>query len=309
MLNPLAIVIPAYKLSFFDEALKSIAAQTNKNFTVYIGDDFSPEDLPSIVSHYENQFNIVYHKFPENLGHISIVKHWERCVEMTKGEEWIWIFSDDDIMSDVCVDSFLTGIQDTNRQHDVYRFNCRIIDDVGRIITESSSYPTIQTSHQFLNTRLSYTKHSYIVNYIFNRNVYLKYNGFVDFQAAWAADDATWILFGQDKNIYTLREGEIKWRQSAINISGNRNDMTNRQRKYIGTEQFIEWIYKWAKQNSIHLNSKLIINWLMIMMNSIGYKNNFSAFMKSKIFKSVLQKENYLFQLKFILLNIFNKQK
>ena len=35
----LAIVIPAYKIDFFDSVLKSLANQTNKNFTIYVGNE------------------------------------------------------------------------------------------------------------------------------------------------------------------------------------------------------------------------------------------------------------------------------
>ena len=40
--NNLAIVIPAYKSTFLPAALDSIAAQTCQDFTLYIGDDCSP---------------------------------------------------------------------------------------------------------------------------------------------------------------------------------------------------------------------------------------------------------------------------
>lgn len=306
MKKPLAIVIPAYKLKYFEEALNSIASQTNKNFTLYIGDDNSPEDIYSIVQQYNNKINIIYKKFDQNIGSDSIAKHWKRCIDMTAGEEWIWLFSDDDVMSENCVDAFMKGIEKTKSHYDVYRFNCSIIDGGGNKLTENSIYPEIQTSFEFLISRLTYTNHSYIVNYIFTRDIYLKYNGFVDFKAAWAADDATWILFGQDKKIFTLDEGEIKWRQSAINISGNRNDLVNRQNKYKGTEQFIEWLYNWVLQNNVRLDNKVVINWLLIMLTSYGYKNVFSAYIKSKTFRAILWKENYFFQLKFILSNFYS---
>ena len=40
----LAIVIPYYKYTFFEETLLSLQNQTNKKFNVYIGDDASPEN-------------------------------------------------------------------------------------------------------------------------------------------------------------------------------------------------------------------------------------------------------------------------
>jgi len=35
----LAIVIPYYKRTFFEETLQSLANQTDKRFQVYVGDD------------------------------------------------------------------------------------------------------------------------------------------------------------------------------------------------------------------------------------------------------------------------------
>lgn len=54
----LAIVIPAYKSTFLSAALDSIAAQTSKDFTLYVGDDCSPHDLKSIVGKYTDKIDI-----------------------------------------------------------------------------------------------------------------------------------------------------------------------------------------------------------------------------------------------------------
>ncbi|MBC7746227.1 MAG: glycosyltransferase, partial [Flavobacterium sp.] len=71
-MHNLAIVIPAYKLTFLEDALKSISSQANKNFTLYIGDDNSPDDLYAVVKKYEKIIDIVYKKFEENLGAITL---------------------------------------------------------------------------------------------------------------------------------------------------------------------------------------------------------------------------------------------
>ena len=60
MKNKLAIIIPAYKACFFREVLDSIVRQSNRDFTVYIGDDASPDDLESIVSDYKDKLDIFY---------------------------------------------------------------------------------------------------------------------------------------------------------------------------------------------------------------------------------------------------------
>src|ERR1035437_3960780 len=105
-MSKLAIVIPAYKRMFFNEALSSIAKQTNKNFTLYIGDDCSPCNLYNIVEKYEKSIPIVYRHFDENIGRKDLVVQWERCIDLVGDEEWIWLFSDDDIMDPTCVENF-----------------------------------------------------------------------------------------------------------------------------------------------------------------------------------------------------------
>lgn len=88
MANKLAIIIPAYKDAFFNKTLESLAQQTNKNFTVYIGDDNSPYNLEKIVSEYSNQLNIIYKRFPTNLGSTDLVLQWNRCLSMIQDEDF-----------------------------------------------------------------------------------------------------------------------------------------------------------------------------------------------------------------------------
>ena len=45
----LAIIIPYYKIVFFEETLKSLSEQTDKRFKVYIGDDASPENPANLI--------------------------------------------------------------------------------------------------------------------------------------------------------------------------------------------------------------------------------------------------------------------
>ena len=94
-MNKLAIVIPAFKIRFLSQTLDSIARQSCKDFTLYIGDDNSPDDIYSVVREYEDVIDIVYKKFPENLGSKDLLSHWERCIDMAL-EPYIFFFSDDD---------------------------------------------------------------------------------------------------------------------------------------------------------------------------------------------------------------------
>ena len=90
----LAIVIPYYKLTFFEATLQSLADQTDKRFMVYIGDDASLESPDDLLEKYQQKFDFEYYRFEENLGGTSLVKQWERCIAMTKDEEWVMILGD-----------------------------------------------------------------------------------------------------------------------------------------------------------------------------------------------------------------------
>ena len=94
----LAIVIPYYKHTFFEATLQSLANQTDKRFKVYIGDDASPENPSSLLEQYKESINFKYKRFNNNIGGISLVKQWERCMTMVQEEEWIIILCDDDIL-------------------------------------------------------------------------------------------------------------------------------------------------------------------------------------------------------------------
>ena len=123
MTHRLAIVIPAYKATFLPVALDSIAMQTCKDFTLYVGDDCSPEPIGSIVEQYKDKVNLVYQRFDTNLGGKDLVAQWERCIAMSREEPYIWLFSDDDVMEPSCVEELLRQIEKTEGYYDVYHFN------------------------------------------------------------------------------------------------------------------------------------------------------------------------------------------
>jgi hypothetical protein len=47
-------------------------------------------------------------------------------------EPWVWLFSDDDVIDEGCVAAFLGELQETEEDHDVYRFNTDYCDRLWR---------------------------------------------------------------------------------------------------------------------------------------------------------------------------------
>ncbi|GAB2983576.1 glycosyltransferase family 2 protein [Mucilaginibacter puniceus] len=217
-MHKLAIVIPFYKLTFFEVALNSIANQTNKNFKVYVADDGSTENVKPLIDQFKSKIELEYVRFDTNLGKTDLVAHWNRSVKLAD-EEWIWLFSDDDVMSEGCVQAFYDALNKTGSQHDIYRFNIEMINNSGKVILVKDTHPRLETGYDFLLRRLHSKSLSAAVEYIFKKEVFEKNNGFVNFPLAFCSDDASWITFTNNKPIYTIPGSKVYWRSSAINIS------------------------------------------------------------------------------------------
>jgi glycosyltransferase involved in cell wall biosynthesis len=236
----LGIVIPAYKTKYLDAALASVAAQTNKNFKVYVCDDGSKEDIKSIANKYIDQLDLQYHRFDENLGGTDLVQHWNRSIALAN-EEWLWLFSDDDILSPGCVHAFFDALQLTQAQHNLYRFNIEMIDANDEVICVKEPHPTTETGYEFLKRRLQSKSLSAVVEYIFKKDVFINNNGFVNFPLAYCSDDASWIEFAGDGLIYTIQSEKIYWRSSGINISSVKGLQNT---KVDALLKFVRYIFK-----------------------------------------------------------------
>jgi glycosyltransferase involved in cell wall biosynthesis len=239
MTERLAIVIPAYKSKYFALALASLAAQTNKEFTVYIGDDCSPESLTTIVEEYRTKLTIKYHRFPNNVGSKNLVRQWNRCVQLTESEEWICLFSDDDMMDSNCVEQFYNTLKE-NPSCEVFRFNTIIIDGEDKILQRNPVSPEYETAEELAYNILLGKRGNVIGDHIFSRHVFDTCNGFVFTDFAQAADWASSIKFSAEKGIRLISGAHYYWRFSGTNISSTAFRQRNATMR--GHLQFIQWI-------------------------------------------------------------------
>lgn len=251
-MDKLAIVIPAFKKKFFDKTLKSFRGQTCKDFTIYIGDDASTENLEEIVREYRSYIHIVYHKFESNLGSADLVAHWERCIDLIRDEQWIWLFSDDDVVSPDCVDGFFETIKTYNGDsifNKVFRFNLNITDkDLNSI--HKYETPTIFSVEYFLeNYFISHEFTNRAVEFIFSRSLYNEKGKFVNFPLAWGSDLATFLNLGQQGGFITIIRGEVFWRSSGDNISGS-IDHSYETNKIDAYSQCFLWLFDFVQSYS-----------------------------------------------------------
>lgn len=215
----LAIVIPYYKLTFFEATLTSLADQTDKRFRVYIGNDSSPEDPLPLLNQYKEKIDFRYLKFENNLGGKSLVKQWDRCIAMTKKEEWIMLLCDDDTLSANCIADFykcLPKIDDADCN--VIRF-ATIVKQM-ELQKKSGLYdhPVLEKSTDFMYRRMTNATRSSLSEYVFRKSMYLHY-GFFDYNLAWHSDDRAWLEFSEFKYIYSINSAHVCFRLSDENIS------------------------------------------------------------------------------------------
>ena len=290
-LRLLAIVIPAYKVEFFKATLESIASQTCQDFTLYIGNDASPHNLAAIVKEYEGRIDIVYEYFTNNLGGTDLVAHWARCVNLTQNEEWIWLFSDDDIMDSTCVEKFykhLINYKNVNLLH----FNINIIGKDDQLIKKCNPFPEVLTVSNFFTKRILFKINSTVVEYIFKKSIYYNEGGFESYDMAWCSDDATWIKFGRNGGIVTIPNALVNWRYSGLNISSNRSNKDIILRKIFSSETHIQWVKEYFDKNSL-VDSTTEFQKLKWIIANILTNSHFTLSEKHSIVFKIIKRINY----------------
>lgn len=244
----LAIVIPYYKILFFDEALQSLANQTDKRFNVYIGDDASPECPSLVIDKYKGQLNLVYHRFESNLGSTSLVQQWDRCIALSSNEEWMMILGDDDVLGESVVENWYNNYNNFYLHSTVVRFATKmIIQDTGEI-TSLYTHPMWEKATDSFWRKFKHLTRSSLSEYVFSRKVYKKFR-FYNYPLAWNSDDRAWLDFSDDKPIFTINEGIVYFRLSMYNISGKSDN------KYLKSLSQISF-YRYLLLNKIEFYTK-----------------------------------------------------
>lgn len=294
----LAIVIPYYKLTFFEAALQSLTSQTDKRFKVYIGDDASPEDPADLLEKYKGKFDFVYHRFQYNLGGISLVQQWERCIAITGDEEWIMILGDDDVLGATVVASWYEHNEIFNKKSNLVRFASRIIDEEMQTVSEVYLHPVWESAADSFYRKFRDWTRSSLSEYVFSRTAYLKY-GFQDYPLAWYSDDRAWFDFSDSKPIFTINKSIVLVRISNSSISGK---AANGYQKDLATLEFHKFIVLKKLKNYNKLQRHLLLNknenaikkirelylseWFLILFSYLKYFDSYSL---KKVFKRFIK--------------------
>lgn len=255
--NKLAIIIPYYKLTFFEKTLNSLASQTNKNFKVYIGDDASPSNLEMILKKYEGKFDFYYHRFANNLGGTSLPKQWERCIELSNDEEWLMILGDDDWMSETVVEEFYKNLSLINKKYNLIRFATKVFNVNNNTITDTYKHPVNEKYSDTYIKKMRGLSRSSLSEYIFKRQVYKKY-GFKEYPLAWNSDDRAWFDFSESKPVHTINDALLFISISNESITGKADNIKEKNKSELEFYSYLFWGLKLNLIQKVEI-SKLII--------------------------------------------------
>ncbi|MBW4897931.1 glycosyltransferase [Prevotella denticola] len=278
-MNDLAVVIPAYKIDFFPSVLDSLSKQTCKRFTVYVGEDCSKSDFKTVIDSYRDKISIVYQRFAENLGRKDLVAQWERCIRMTRDEPWIWLFSDDDMIEENCVELFYKEVETSSTLYDIYHFDVDVINEQGKIIRATPTFPSVISAFNFYKKKQTAHIDSFVVEYIFSRKIYETVGGFENFALAWGSDTATWCKMGQSKGIKTLRGGKIQWRSSNQNITP-KHDSAIIVQKLKEDIKFMSWASSFFERKSLKQFNKYSLFRLLVHYSPFVDRKQYDAIIR-----------------------------
>ena len=269
----LAIIIPYYKITYFEETLKSLVGQTDKRFNVYIGDDASPEKPQKLIKKYGSQINLTYKRFDSNIGSISLIKQWERSIALSNDEEWLLLLGDDDILDVNVVEEFYSLLDGRNNSKiDLIRFNLKIINAIGDIQTNDYTYEDHESSQRFLERLFTPNETITASEFVFSRRVYKEKEGFVNYPLAWFSDYSTWLNFAENSGIFNVTSASVFWRLSKINISSKTANLYEIGQKTKSLFMFITFVDKNYKVEK-SIKKKFIHNQLNYLFSYVKLIN------------------------------------
>lgn len=287
MSHKLAIIIPYFKINFFEKTLESLARQTDKRFQVYIGDDASSNSPEELLKNYQGKFNFSNKRFENNLGSISLAKQWERCIELMQDEEWLMILGDDDFLSPNYIEEFYKHLELVEKNNiNVIKYSSLEIDENGDVQKIKKEEPLIKSSIEHFFDKFVHEGRSSLSEHIFRKSAYNKY-GFFEMPLAWHSDDWAQLRFSDFEDILFIKEAQCYISVSSASISGS---IDNIRIKQLSSQIFFEGLGKniqWFKGQ--HLNQFLdLIEWAEQQKNiQIKIKNKAWWYYKAFGFKGI----------------------
>jgi hypothetical protein len=156
-------------------------------------------------------------------------------------EPWIWLFSDDDLMPEGCVEAFYGVLKNVGEAADILRFDGCIVDEhdrtVGLLPPNSDGESWLQFAYSFVVGWRCCVQQQLV----FRRSAIDRIGGFLDLPLGWAMDNAAVIALGRQRAIRQIPGPRVHWRQSQKNITPDRS-FEIRKEKIRAFCSFLQWL-------------------------------------------------------------------
>lgn len=234
-MNELAIVIPYFKIDYFEECIKSLANQSNKRFSIYIGNDLSADDPLPIIEKYLSSGRYFYFNYSENLGGKNLAFQWMRILNEVK-EPWFQILGDDDSIASNFVEEFYKKLAFIDSGCHVLKFNT-VLDFVGE--REERFYSGFRTgyydTYNLILRKIAGGLNSSLSEHVFRR-VRFDEVGFEIYPLAWHTDDYLILSMSGFNKTYFISDSSVLVRVFSNSTSGsekNRIEKSDATKKYL----------------------------------------------------------------------------
>lgn len=218
--HKLAIVIPFYKIDFFEDTLASLVSQSNQNFNVYIGNDASPDDPESLIEKYNTNKNFHYKRFDDNLGGKGkLSEQWERCIDLSKqNEEWIMILADDDYISSNFVEAFYDNLELAEANSALLlRFKLRRVSESNDLLVDLEQ-PVLHSAVDYVWDDETHKRFISISENVFTRKLYQE-KKFRKYPLAWRVPMMMYLDFTNVGMVLGINEAFVAIRRSDQQLS------------------------------------------------------------------------------------------
>ena len=235
-------LLPAYKATYFEEALLSIKNQTYKDFKVLVSDDCSPEELEPIYNRtVGDDPRFTFRRNQENMGSKSLVSHWNLLVDLCD-TDYLMMAGDDDVY-DVRFLEEMDKLVVKYPEVDILRARVIQIDGANQKLREDAIYKEY-ASHLDFMAQIYYNNACLCVaNYVYKTQALQRKGGFIDFPLAWYSDFATAIQQSEN-GLVNSKDALFYFRMSGINLSTQKVRMSSREAfmKISATLQYSKWL-------------------------------------------------------------------
>ena len=240
-----SITIPAFKIQFLCEAIESVIQQTYTDWELIIVDDFSPEDIKSVIQPYLTDKRIQYHRNNKNCGAINVVDNWNICLSYCTGDFVICIGDDDKLLPE-CLSQYKDLIS-KYPELNIFHAWTEIVNEKGKTIYIQSPRPEWESALSLIWNRWDNRDFQFLGDFCYRTSYLRKIGGYHKQPLAWGSDDITAAIAAKKKGIANTQVIGFQYRLHDQTISKN---SANAELKIRATISHYNWFTKFI--NSIN---------------------------------------------------------